>query len=60
MEKQKNTSIRCDVHACKYNYDKENYCSLNEIKVGTHESKPTVPECTDCNSFEAKSSSFTD
>ncbi len=29
----------------------ENFCTLNTIDVGTHESNPTLPECTDCNSF---------
>lgn len=49
--KNKNSSIRCTVQACKYNVGTENYCSLDTISVGTHESNPTVPECTDCNSF---------
>ena len=55
---KKNQSIHCDVKACKYNYEKESYCSLNEIKVGTHEPNPSVPECTDCNSFQVKTSSM--
>ncbi|MBR6580686.1 MAG: DUF1540 domain-containing protein [Ruminococcus sp.] len=48
---QKNDSIKCTVSQCKYNMVTENYCSLGCISVGTHESNPTVPECTDCNSF---------
>ena len=47
----RNDSIRCDVTNCKYNMDNEHYCSLDSIKVGTHETNPTVPECTDCMSF---------
>ena len=51
----KNNSIQCDVTNCKYNLGSEHYCTLNTIKVGTHESNPTVPECTDCMSFAQKS-----
>ncbi len=47
----KNTCIHCDVVSCKYNCETESYCSLNEIKVGTHEPHPTMPECADCQSF---------
>jgi len=50
----KNTSIKCTVQQCKHHCATEQYCSLNSISVGTHESNPTVPECTDCNSFEMK------
>lgn len=53
MEK-KNPSIMCSVQQCKYHSGSEDYCTLNSINVGTHESDPTVPECTDCNSFEKK------
>ena len=49
--KTKNSSIKCSVSQCKYNMVTEDYCSLNCISVGTHEANPTVPECTDCNSF---------
>lgn len=49
--KHKNDSIRCTVSQCQHNMVTENYCSLGCISVGTHESDPTVPECTDCNSF---------
>jgi hypothetical protein len=27
---------------------------LGKIKVGTHETNPSVPECTDCMSFKAR------
>ena len=50
----KNPSIHCDVASCKYNLASEHYCSLESIKVGTHEANPTVPECVDCESFEKK------
>ncbi|MBO5318743.1 MAG: DUF1540 domain-containing protein [Ruminococcus sp.] len=49
--KKKNDNIRCTVTQCQHNCVTENYCSLNSISVGTHEANPTVPECTDCNSF---------
>lgn len=49
-----NQSIQCSVTQCKNHCENENYCALNVIKVGTHESNPTVCQCTDCESFEAK------
>lgn len=49
--KKKNPNIHCTVKQCEYNCISEDYCSLEMIKVGTHESDPKVPECTDCNSF---------
>lgn len=48
---KKNDNIRCTVSQCKYNMETEDYCSLDCIKVGTHEANPTVPECTECDSF---------
>jgi hypothetical protein len=51
---KKNSSIMCTVQQCKHHCNKEQYCSLNSISVGTHESNPTRPQCVDCNSFEAK------
>ena len=50
----KNPSIKCTVEQCKYNNTNEKYCTLSMIKVGTHEKNPTVPECTDCDSFELR------
>lgn len=47
----KNDAIKCDVKQCKYNYKTEDYCTLEQIQVGTHEKNPTVVQCTDCNSF---------
>ena len=49
-----NRSIQCTVTQCKHHCGSENYCSLDQIQVGTHESDPTVKECTDCMSFAKK------
>ena len=49
--KKKNSNIHCSVTQCKHNMVNENYCGLDCICVGTHESNPTVPECTNCDSF---------
>ena len=49
--KKKNDNIRCTVSQCRHNLVTEDFCSLDCISVGPHEDNPTVPECTDCNSF---------
>ncbi|MBR5515814.1 MAG: DUF1540 domain-containing protein [Clostridia bacterium] len=49
-----NNSIECTVTQCKHHCTESNYCTLNCIKVGTHEANPTMYECTDCESFEMK------
>ena len=49
-----NSNIKCSVSQCKYNNESAGYCTLQEIKVGTHEANPTMPECTDCESFVLK------
>lgn len=49
-----NNSIQCSVNNCKYHACDVNYCTLDKIKVGTHESNPTKKECTDCESFSMK------
>ena len=49
-----NQSIQCSVFQCKHHCDDANYCSLEKIQVGTHESDPTVKQCTDCMSFDRK------
>ncbi|MBQ7958801.1 MAG: DUF1540 domain-containing protein [Oscillospiraceae bacterium] len=46
-----NKSIKCTVGNCKYNVKSEGYCSLDVVKIGTHEANPTECQCTDCNSF---------
>ena len=50
----KNSSIKCSVTQCKFNNTGEKYCTLNEIMVGTHEPNPSMPQCTDCESFQVK------
>lgn len=49
-----NKSIGCTVTQCKYHCNSENYCSLDKIQVVTHESNPTMSQCTDCSTFEPK------
>lgn len=50
----KNSNIKCSVSQCKYNNEASGYCSLEQIEVGTHEANPTMPQCTDCESFVLK------
>lgn len=50
-----NKSIKCTVTQCKNHCQTADYCSLSSIMVGTHEANPTMPECTDCTSFQLKS-----
>ena len=50
MEKKANHSICCSVCECANNCG-NGYCSLDKIKVGTHEAHPTVSQCVDCESF---------
>lgn len=49
-----NKAIECTINNCKHHCCCDNYCSLERIKVGTHENDPTVIPCTDCQSFELK------
>ena len=49
-----NRSIQCTVTNCEHHCQSEQYCSLPEIRVGTHEANPTMTECTDCQSFSLK------
>ncbi len=49
-----NKCIECTVAQCAYHCDQENYCSLDRILVGTHESNPTMDQCTDCKSFRKR------
>lgn len=46
-----NQCIICNVTSCAHHNKSRNYCSLEAIRVGTHEPNPTVPPCTDCQSF---------
>lgn len=52
MNSQINESIKCTVQQCKYHNGEKDYCSLDCITVGTHESNPTMTECVDCKSFK--------
>ena len=49
-----NQSIKCTVTNCAHHCQDQNYCGLNTITVGTHETNPTKVECTDCQSFQMK------
>lgn len=49
-----NESIKCTVNNCMHHAQEKNYCTLQVIQVGTHESDPTQKACTDCDSFELK------
>ncbi len=51
---QENKAIQCTVQQCRHHCPCGDYCSLNSIRVGTHETNPTMCECTDCQSFECK------
>ena len=52
--KQANNAIRCTVEQCQYHCDSKDYCSLDSITIGTHESNPSMDQCTDCQSFCTK------
>lgn len=53
MEKtNRNHSIQCTVDVCKHHCDNADYCSLSQIKIGTHENNPKEVKCTDCESFQ--------
>ena len=49
-----NKSIECTVSQCAHHCNSQNYCSLDRILVGTHETNPTQDQCTDCKSFQRK------
>lgn len=49
-----NQSIKCTVDNCAYHCQGSQFCGLNTIQVGTHESTPTKSECVDCESFKLK------
>lgn len=52
MDCHANHSIGCSVTDCAYHCKDQQYCSLNEIKVGCCEPKATDPACTECASFK--------
>ena len=49
-----NKSIECTVSECAHHCKGENYCSLEKVRITTHESNPTEVACTDCASFQKK------
>ncbi len=51
--KTANYCIACTVTKCQNHVKTANYCALDKIQVGTHESDPTVCQCVDCESFVA-------
>ncbi len=55
MERFKaNKSIKCSVAQCEHHCDSEEYCSLDTVTIGTHETNPKMEQCTDCMSFRPK------
>ena len=52
LREGKNESIQCSIRNCENHAKNEDYCALDKILVGTHESNPTKVECTDCESFK--------
>lgn len=49
-----NECIECTVQQCQHHCGERDYCTLDAIRVGTHELNPTVDQCTDCQSFEKR------
>ena len=54
MNNTPNQSIKCTVNNCTHHCQDKDYCSLESIQVGTHETNPTEIKCTDCESFKLK------
>lgn len=54
MSGDKNPSIECRVEECRFHAGSNDYCTLDKIMVGKHESQATKTECTDCESFKVK------
>lgn len=46
-----NHCIHCTVNECEYHCSDKNYCTLDTVRIGSHESSPTTEQCTDCLSF---------
>lgn len=49
-----NRSIKCNVPSCENHCGEQNYCSLECVCIGAHESDPAMIPCTDCQSFVNK------
>ena len=47
-----NASIKCTVSNCAHHCKDVDNCGLTAIQVGTHESHPTMDQCTDCQSYQ--------
>ena len=54
MNCKANESIACTVTNCIHHCESRNFCSLPKIQIGTHETNPTMDQCTDCQSFKLK------
>ena len=52
--KSANYCIACTVTQCQNHVKTSNYCALDKIQVGTHESNPSMCQCVDCESFVAE------
>ncbi len=50
MEKV-NHSIECSVKDCAFHASKQDFCTLNAIKVGCCAPQATSCDCTECASF---------
>ena len=51
QNERSNRCIGCTVDNCAHHAKSENYCTLHQVSIGTHESDPTEPKCADCESF---------
>lgn len=49
-----NKSVECSVVSCKNHCGSQNFCSLDQIRIGSHERHPGQDACTDCLSFQKK------
>ena len=52
MQHNPNPSIKCSVNNCSHHCSDKDFCSLNEIKVGSCSSSVTSCASTECASFE--------
>ena len=55
MDNCKNPSIHCTVGQCAHNLCTEDFCTLDQVRIDTHEANPSVKECVDCASFVKRS-----
>ena len=51
MDKKANKNIECSVKQCANHCKSQEYCCLDKVRIGTHESNPTMNQCVDCESF---------